>query len=203
MLFVPTYQTFLGLITVVGVITAYVSGVWGIYGHFTIKDKVESAMKFTSALSLAGLIWFLFERWQHEALIRSSVPASDIIALALLAVFMLLFWWTVAVTRSRRLTLAFSKDQPKFIYTTGPYKWVAHPFYMSYLIFWVAVAIAADTWIFCLIPAAMFILYRRAIKLEEAKFAASPVSSEYATYRARRLPHLFTFRSDPKSSSGS
>ena len=199
----PTFQTFLGLITVVGVVTAYISGVWGIYGHFTRKDKVEPAMKFTSALSLAGLLWFLFERWRNGALVRSLVPADDIVALAMLAVFMLLFWWTVAVTRERRLTLAFSKDQPKFIYTTGPYKWVAHPFYMSYLIFWVAVAIATYTWIFWLIPAAMFILYQRAIKLEEAKFAASPVSSEYAAYRARRGLHLVTLRSDPKSSSGS
>lgn len=199
----PLPQTIFGLVTVIAVIAAYGSGAWGIYGHFAIKDKVEPAMKLTSALSLVGLLWFLFERWRHGALTASPAPARDGVSLAILAGFMMLFWWTVSVTRARRLTLAFSKDQPEFIYTTGPYRWVAHPFYLSYLLFWVAVAIAADTWSFWLIPATMFVIYWRAIKIEEAKFAASPVSSAYAAYRAHTGGPLVAFWSRPKSSGGS
>ncbi len=190
-----TSYNLLGSITVLGVIAAYISGAWGIYGHFLVKDKIEPEMKFTSALSLVGLLWFLFERWQHGALIRSVAPVLDSITVALLAVFMWLFWWTVSATRGQRLTLAFSKDQPEFIYTTGPYGFLRHPFYTSYIIFWVAVAIGSGTWLFALLPLVMCILYWRAIKFEEAKFAASSLSSEYASYRrhtGRRLSGLLS-----------
>jgi protein-S-isoprenylcysteine O-methyltransferase Ste14 len=164
-------------------VAAYLCGVWGIYGHFVVQDRVEPAMKFTSALSLVGLAWFLFARWRQGALIGSTSPPRDDAVLGLLAGFMVLFWWTVAVTRERRLTLAFSKDQPHFICKTGPYRWLRHPFYTSYMIFWVALAIGAGGLAFWLMPAAMLAIYWRAIRLEEAKFAASPMALEYANYR--------------------
>ena len=194
-------HTMLGAITVIGVIAAYISGVWGIYRHFLVKDRVEPAMKLTSALSLAALSWFLFERWHHGALLSSVAPGNDSAALVLLAGFMLLFWWTVAVTRDQRLTLAFSRDQPQFICTTGPYRWLRHPFYTSYIVFWVAVAIGAGVWGFWLVPIAMLMIYWRAIRLEEAKFAASPLSSQYENYKPYTVKVLAAFRPRSKTSS--
>jgi protein-S-isoprenylcysteine O-methyltransferase Ste14 len=195
-----TSHTLLGLVTVLGVIAAYISGVWGIYGHFLVRDKIEPAMKLTSALSLAGLIWFLVERWRHGALTGSVAPALDGVAVVLLAGFMLLFWWTVSATRGRRLTLAFSNDQPEFIYTTGPYALLRHPFYTSYIIFWIAVAFGSGTWLFGVLPLAMCILYWRAIQLEEAKFAASSLSLAYANYKRHTDGVLARFTSRQKSS---
>ncbi len=194
-------QHLLGLMTVTGVVAAYISGVWGIYGHFLVKGRVEPEMKLTSALSLVGLLWFLLERWQHGALATSITPTLDRVAVAMLAGFMVLFWWTVFTTRRRRLTLAFSKDQPEFIYTTGPYRWIRHPFYTAYIIFWLAVAVGAGTWLFALLPASMCFLYWRAMRLEEAKFAESPLSAEYADYRFRTRRHLTALRSHKMSSS--
>ena len=196
----PFSDNVLGPITVAAVLAAYVSGVWGIYRHFLVKDKVQPEMKLTSALSLLGLVWFLVERWLHGAMTASVSPASDCTTIALLAGFMVLFWWTVAYTRSRRLTLAFSTDQPEFIYTTGPYSLVRHPFYASYLIFWIAVALGSGTWSFWLMPITMAVIYYRAIRFEEAKFAASSVSSEYAKYTPYAGRLLASLWARPKSS---
>jgi protein-S-isoprenylcysteine O-methyltransferase Ste14 len=174
-----------GTITVGAVIAAYGSGVWGIYGHFLTANKPEPEMKFTSLLSLLGLLWFLFERWQRHALIGTVGVGTDLAALALLALFMVLFWWAIATTRRRRLTLAFSKDQPAFVHMAGPYAWIRHPFYSSYILFWIATAIASASMLFWLMPIVMTGLYWRAIRIEEAKFASSPVSLEYDAYRKR------------------
>ncbi len=175
----------LGAVTVLAVILSYATGVWGIYGHFVTKDRVEPGMKLTSLLSLIGIGWFLADRWQKHALAGTVGPATDAAALSVLLIFTALFWWAVRTTRQRRLTLAFSKDQPAFIHTSGPYSWIRHPFYSSYLLFWIGTAIAAADVLFWVIPLTMAAIYWRAIRIEEAKFSASPVSSEYRAYKAR------------------
>ena len=179
------FETWLGIATVSAVIASYAAGVWGLYGHFIKQDRIEPGMKFTSLLSLVGIVWFLAVRWHAHALAGTIGPARDATALCLLAVFALLFTWAVAATRRRRLTLAFSKDQPAFIHMAGPYAWIRHPFYTSYLLFWCAAAIASASWAFWLVPLTMAAIYWRAISIEEAKFAASPVSLEYQSYKMR------------------
>jgi protein-S-isoprenylcysteine O-methyltransferase Ste14 len=175
----------LGLITVLAVVACYGAGVWGLYGHFVTQDRIEPGMKLTSLLSLVGMVWFLAARWRRDALMGSIGTGRDTAALCLLAVFAALFWWAVATTRRRRLTLAFSKDQPAFIHTAGPYAWIRHPFYTSYLIFWSAAAIASGSLAFWLIPLVMSAIYWRAIRIEETKFALSPMSTDYLAYKTR------------------
>ena len=180
-----SFDTALGIITVLAVILSYATGVWGIYGHFLTKDRVEPGMKLTSLLSLIGIGWFLVERWQKHALTGTIGRTSDEAALGVLAIFTALFWWAVKTTRQRRLTLAFSKDQPAFIHMSGPYSWIRHPFYSSYLLFWIGTALATATWLFWIVPFAMAIIYWRAIRIEEAKFSSSSMSSEYMAYKSR------------------
>ena len=190
-------QSALDTVTVGAVIASYGSGVWGIYGHFLTKNKPEPAMKLTSLLSLGGLLWFLFDRWQRQAPGSTVGIVSDMVVLDLLAASMGLFWWAISTTRQQRLTLAFSKDQPAFIHATGPYAWVRHPFYTSYILFWIATAVGAAAWSFWLMPIAMTAVYWRAIRLEEAKFATSPISMDYENYKRRTgmlLPIRFAGR---------
>jgi protein-S-isoprenylcysteine O-methyltransferase Ste14 len=179
------FAAMLGTATVLAVMACYGAGVWGLYGHFLTKDRVEPGMKLTSLLSMAGLAWFLAMRWHLHALFGTVGVARDGLALALLAAFGALFGWSVATTRRRRLTLAFSKDQPAFIHTGGPYAWIRHPFYTSYLIFWIATAIASGGLVFWVIPLAMAAIYWRAIQIEEAKFSGSAMAPDYLAYKAR------------------
>ena len=182
------------LLTVIAVIAAYGSGVWGIYAHFVTDGKVDPWMNITSLCSLVGLLWFLAERIHHHASGQSLFWRSDLLSLSLLAIFTSLFWWTIATTRRRRLTLAFSKDQPCFIHTAGPYAWSRHPFYTSYIVFWVAVAVAAADAFFWLMPLIMAFIYLRAARMEEVKFATSPLSAQYDSYRVK-TGMLFTIPS--------
>jgi protein-S-isoprenylcysteine O-methyltransferase Ste14 len=180
-----SFEAILGVVTVSAVIISYFSGVWGIYGHFLTVGKIEPGMKLVSLLSIFGMIWFLATRWAAGTLSQSADPGRDLVALALLAIFTILFWWAIRTTRQKRLSLAFSKDEPEFIHTTGPYAWIRHPFYTAYIIFWIATAVAAATLWFWVMPIIMTVLYLRAISIEERKFSASPVSSAYRAYKAR------------------
>jgi protein-S-isoprenylcysteine O-methyltransferase Ste14 len=94
------------------------------------------------------------------------------------------FWWAVANTRLHRLRLAYTNADPDMINTSGPYAYVRHPFYLSYIAFWISTALVAQTWQWA--PALTLALwYVRIARDEERRFRASALSSAYDTYRQR------------------
>jgi protein-S-isoprenylcysteine O-methyltransferase Ste14 len=103
------------------------------------------------------------------------------------------FWWAIRTNLARPLSAVFSPDVPTFLMQQGPYRFVRHPFYASYLTTWMAGFIATGAlW---LLPTlvVMFVLYFQAAQMEEAKFEASPLDREYRAYRMRAglfLPRL-------------
>jgi protein-S-isoprenylcysteine O-methyltransferase Ste14 len=96
-----------------------------------------------------------------------------------------LFWWTTITTRQSRLSIVFSTDTPKLLVDAGPYAWIRHPFYTSYILFWVAGFIATGAAWLVLPVAVMSVLYWRAAEAEESKFSYSSLAYEYASYAAR------------------
>jgi protein-S-isoprenylcysteine O-methyltransferase Ste14 len=111
------------------------------------------------------------------------VPASRAAAaVAALAGAAALFRWAARANRARPLGLAFAASVPEHVQTRGPYAFVRHPFYASYLLAfaggwvasaspWVAPAFALGLW-----------TYWRAARREERAFLASPVADAYRTY---------------------
>lgn len=115
-------------------------------------------------------------------------------ALALYCLSLGLFWWAVAATRARPLSLAFSPDRPLHLVTQGPYAFVRHPLYLSYMLCWAAGTLASGWAPLALSVLGMGWLYHRAALKEEEKFAASPLAADYARYARRAgryLPRLF------------
>lgn len=95
-----------------------------------------------------------------------------------------LFWWAIRSNRARPLSAAFSTDTPQHVMQRGPYGFIRHPFYCSYLMTWGAGVVATGRlW---LLPTflVMLAIYWRAASLEEAKFARSPLAVAYQDYRS-------------------
>jgi protein-S-isoprenylcysteine O-methyltransferase Ste14 len=119
------------------------------------------------------------------AVITTSDPAQILLSSGLVfdTLGLALFLWTALTTRSRRLSLAFSTDQPDFILAAGPYAHVRHPFYTSYLSVFLGGWIASGSLILgtALVPA--LTAYVAAARFEERKFEHSPLAGAYGEYR--------------------
>jgi protein-S-isoprenylcysteine O-methyltransferase Ste14 len=123
-----------------------------------------------------------------ELAIIATSDAAQILLLAGLVLDTLglaLFVWAALTTRSRRLSLAFSTDKPSFILRAGPYAYVRHPFYTSYLSVFLGGWIASGslTLGIALVPA--LAAYVTAARFEERKFEYSALAGAYREYRHR------------------
>lgn len=144
-------------------------------------------LRVISALTLAGFAWFAFR--------VAVLPVGRFweAAMVLFLLALALFVWTVRFTRKTPPTVAFARDEPVFLLRHGPYGYVRHPFYLSYLLFWTGTAAATPGILPWGVLLVMLLVYWSAARREEAKFAASPFASAYAEYRARTgmfLPRL-------------
>lgn len=153
---------------------------WGLARFFADPGggKGTSTVKWATTVSVVLHIAAIVFLYDHE-------DYSFAIALFLYALSLGLFWWAVAVNRARPLTIAFSPDAPSHLVTAGPYAYVRHPLYLSYMLCWIAGALATGQAL--LIPTAVGMgwIYHRAAVKEEKKFAASPLAEEYLHYTDR------------------
>jgi protein-S-isoprenylcysteine O-methyltransferase Ste14 len=150
---------------------------WGVRGHF-FGDKTPAAMQIILVLSLFGIAVFLFAIW------RTSVPGwRSAAGFCLHLPAIALFGWAVLVTRQNRPAMAFAGDLPVEVFRSGPYAYIRHPFYTSYLLFWLGCAVAAWSLIMLSIFIALAAVYTVAARGEERDFSRSALRDEYAMHR--------------------
>jgi protein-S-isoprenylcysteine O-methyltransferase Ste14 len=111
---------------------------------------------------------------------------------AVFAVSICLFLSASRIARSRRFAYAFTNHVSSELVTAGPYRYIRHPIYTSYLIFGLGCVLAAPAWPQWIILIAMFVVYRNAVYHEEKLLL-----SRYPDYRAyqerawRFIPFLY------------
>jgi len=137
----------------------------------------------TSMKSLGAV----FALWQIALLMQSRVSPSFVmvrLAVGLYLVSATLFWWATLVIGRRRFLVAFVPNCPQELIESGPYRFVRHPLYTSYLLYWFAglMATGASSLVFPVIVMAAF--YVTAARQEEREFLTSDLSREYACYMA-------------------
>jgi protein-S-isoprenylcysteine O-methyltransferase Ste14 len=161
---------------------------WAVKGHFRAPGAISAAMKLIGALSLLGFLSFL---WQ----LRNGAIAWPVVA-GLFVLSLWLFAWAVHTTRFYPPTLAFDTERPHILFCQGPYRYVRHPFYLSYMLFWVGTAISTPSLGAWAAPLILGALYYRAALREEQKFARSDLAPDYDAYRRQAgmfLPRLSAF----------
>jgi protein-S-isoprenylcysteine O-methyltransferase Ste14 len=139
--------------------------------HRYLASRVSGAILAAEAIAIAG---------------APVPPGRAAAAIAVLAASVALFLWAAWTNRTRKLALAFAAATPQHVQTGGPYRLVRHPFYASYLVAFLAGALAA--WTPWLVPAigVGILTYWRAAREEERAFARSGLAEAYRRY-ARRV----------------
>ena len=110
---------------------------------------------------------------------------NGVAATALLLGSLALYEWSRRTIRDRRFHIAFSGDVPDAVCASGPYAFVRHPVYLSYILAFLAMPIAFPR----LATAAIFLfnlgLYVHAARDDERSLARSKLGKAYAAYRQR------------------
>jgi protein-S-isoprenylcysteine O-methyltransferase Ste14 len=174
-------------------LACFISFSWAVRGHFRPTGAMPAGMKLIGALSLLGFVGLL---WQ----LRDGAAAWPVVV-SLFGLSLWLFRSTVRTTRLHPPTLAFDTDAPHRLFCQGPYRYVRHPFYLSYMLFWIGTAVSASTPDAWAIPLVLGALYYVAAAREEQKFARSALAPDYDAYRRQAgmfLPRLSAFRTGEK-----
>jgi protein-S-isoprenylcysteine O-methyltransferase Ste14 len=170
---------FLITATTLAVILAFT---WAIRWHFR-RSKMALGMWAISVISLLTLVTAL-----HSLSVQPLLGwTAAALAIALQLAAMGLFGWAIVVTRKQRLALAFSGDASAALVTTGPYRLLAHPFYLAYALYWTSLIVATLSWLVLAGALALIALYVAAARAEETTIARSPLGEEYAEYRRGRF----------------
>lgn len=160
---------------------AFISFVWATRSHFVDTQELPLRMFLLFILTPTGTFGTLLTYYK-----QASFHGFPRLGLMLYAMSLVLFWWAIVTTHAKReLSIAFSSDLPCSLIETGPYRWVRHPFYASYLLFWLAGFVITGAWWLAVILIVMMCLYCQAAATEENKFARSALAKEYAAYTAR------------------
>lgn len=146
---------------------------WAIRYHF-VSTRMPVPMRIVSVLATMALLIGII------AVLRSP-PANWQLGLAATGVLSALgiFHGAVRATRGRGLTLAFDPVAPSLIADSGPYRWVRHPFYLSYIVFWLALLVAAPIWPLAAMTIALATFYVSSAAAEERTILASPQAEHY------------------------
>ena len=167
-------------------------GTWfaRVVGHFDKRSPRRPLLAVLLAVSLAtGLATLI------TVARASSTPAGRSCGAAILAVIAaLIFRSALRATRHKSLSLAFSRATPPILVQSGPYRFVRHPLYTAYGIFWFACALLSATWLITALVAVLVALYVAAARMEERDIMGSELGPEYKAYRTRTgilLPNPF------------
>jgi protein-S-isoprenylcysteine O-methyltransferase Ste14 len=165
------------VIVLVVVITSLTWHVSAAATTFTRPTGVTAPMVLIAASFVASVA-------MNVLVISKTVIGLYTLSAALLVYFTsaMLFGLAREVNRAKLLSAAYSNDLPQHLVTQGPYRFVRHPFYVSYCLTWLAGAIACSSTLLIVVFAWMFILYCRAARFEERKFAASRLAKLYSAY---------------------
>lgn len=149
--------------------------------HFHFRSS-ERSLKFAALSLISAVNIFMFGR---ELWLRPKALALLAVALCLFVLAAVLFGAALWASRAARLKLIFEPDAPEAVLTEGPYRWIRHPFYASYILFWSGCAVATLQPFNIIYALVLAPLLAFAAKSEEAGFERSPHAEAYRDYQRR------------------
>lgn len=168
----------------------YISFVVAAIVYFKTNQSPTSSVyltKSTALISAALQLYYLKINTQPNMNLQATSEGLFVMSF-------LLFGLALLSNRKHRLSEIYSTDAPKFLNRTGPYRYLRHPFYVSYLMSYLAGFVATLNPILFAQFAAMVFIYWKAAKFEEGKFSQSNLKTDYLNYTKKTgmfIPKFF------------
>lgn len=160
---------------------------WAVLAHFATGGKEPIGNIVIKALSVAGLganLWLLLSlgEGRHSALGLPTTLASAII-----------FFLAIRASKAAGLHVAFSTSTGASLLSSGIYRLVRHPLYLSYVIYWLSWCLTLGFhFLSSLVFVVLLALYVLSMRMEERELERN-FGREYRDYRRRTsllLPHI-------------
>ena len=145
-------------------------------GPLRLGDQVMSA-----SMLLGGMCQFV-----GFCMGMGGSITCDVISIGLFALSNAMFWSARVAHGANRPAAVFGGEVPAMVVRGGPYRFVRHPFYAAYILYFVGLAVAGNWWWQYAIAFVVAILYDQAARQEERLMLASPsVGLSYSEYYHR------------------
>lgn len=119
---------------------------------------------------------------------------NGIAALAVLAFSLTLYELARRAVRSRNLYVAWSGSVPDSVCNEGPYAYIRHPIYASYILAFLAVFIAMPMIVTAAVLVFNVVLFTHAALSDERSLLSGALATDYAQYKKRTgmfFPRIF------------
>lgn len=134
-------------------------------------------IRFLSPILVCLNVWIVVFRSEFDTV------SSNLFAIAIFSISGLIFFATIRETKSSGINVAFTSDMGRGIILTGPYRFVRHPFYLSYILFWWAWPVLGLGNVLLYVSAlTMTAIYWWAAVKEEG-YCLNEVPASYAEYK--------------------
>jgi protein-S-isoprenylcysteine O-methyltransferase Ste14 len=147
---------------------------------FTVPKLHDNGAALGQISFLSGMVCVLIMGLFHGLLVPFAIGGA-VLALGAL----ILYEWSRRTVIDRNFFVGLSGEVPRAVCAEGPFRLVRHPFYVSYVLAFVAVALAFPSPIVgaaCLLNIGLFVYMAFD---DEKTLMASALGVEYETYRMR------------------
>ncbi|HEX2840966.1 isoprenylcysteine carboxylmethyltransferase family protein [Hyphomicrobium sp.] len=156
-------------------------GAWASARHFARKEREPRGATLLTIATIAGTglnVW-------HAIAHRYDVGLDADLAIAISLAAFILFFAAVRATQNGGLSLAFSDRTPDAVVDRGIYRIIRHPFYASYILYWLSwlPLTSFDPSAFVM-AGVMVAAYKFAARKEERLLTAR-LGESYATFAQR------------------
>lgn len=148
--------------------------------YFLNADNEPGAWMAQFSFLVTGTIatWWL-------GIVKPVPVVNQLAAWPVLIASVSLYEWARHTIRGRRFGLALGDHVPEALCEAGPYAYIRHPIYLSYVIAFLAVLIALPHGVTALTFLYNLGLSVAAARSDERVLAASALAADYAAYRRR------------------
>ena len=164
------------LLVLLPALACFLAFSWGTLGHFRPVGPIPLGMRLIGVVSVVTITAFGWSILTSP--LPDTWPAAPILSIASLA----LFAWAARTTRGAGFALAFAEASPSKLLLCGPFHYMRHPFYTSYLLFWLATYISTNFILCSLGFSTLLICYFIAARKEERCILRGRLAAEYASY---------------------
>jgi protein-S-isoprenylcysteine O-methyltransferase Ste14 len=168
------------LLLTVAMASAFVYFLIAALRTFVLPAALDGASQLSQLSFISGAVIAL-----SSATAVTVAAGNAIAAGALTLVAVALYEWARSTIRGRKFHIIYSDRVPEALCTDGPYRYIRHPLYASYITAFAAVFVLRPTLLAAIVLVLNLVFFTYGAVRDERALESGPFAAAYAAYKAR------------------